>query len=399
MPYMSGGSLAERVAQHGPAPADEVERQARRLLGALAVGPPRRHRAPRHQARQRAVRRPGRAVPGRLRRRAQPRPDPRAHGGRAWWWARPGFMAPEQARGEPVVARHRRVLARAPRCCSPPPARARTATGDPGLLMVRAASGKVERGPQDRCPSSLRRLLRAMLDPATRSSAHGRRAGRRGPDGTVRPHAHGGAPAGGAAVGGRGLGGALAATALVVALACAVARPAARDPADDAARPTPGTPSACEDLPYQPCGGPTRPRTPTARTCVDDHADYDGRSGQRLRGGARRRGRAAAGRRRSRPTSSPPTTSTPTRSRSTTTCSCSATGSVERDARGAAGRRARPRGARQRGRCHRRGHRQRPSTPAVDPPGRAGCGSDDEAVARGRRPARSAATVCRRTTS
>ena len=36
MPYLSGGSLAERVAQHGPAPADEVERQARRLLGALA---------------------------------------------------------------------------------------------------------------------------------------------------------------------------------------------------------------------------------------------------------------------------------------------------------------------------------------------------------------------------
>ena len=36
MPYLSGGSLAERVAQHGPAPADEVERQARRLFGALA---------------------------------------------------------------------------------------------------------------------------------------------------------------------------------------------------------------------------------------------------------------------------------------------------------------------------------------------------------------------------
>ena len=36
MPYLSGGSLAERVTQHGPAPADEVERQARHLFGALA---------------------------------------------------------------------------------------------------------------------------------------------------------------------------------------------------------------------------------------------------------------------------------------------------------------------------------------------------------------------------
>jgi eukaryotic-like serine/threonine-protein kinase len=37
MPYLSGGSLADRVAQHGPAPPLDVERLGERLLGALAA--------------------------------------------------------------------------------------------------------------------------------------------------------------------------------------------------------------------------------------------------------------------------------------------------------------------------------------------------------------------------
>jgi serine/threonine protein kinase len=36
MPFLRGGNMAERVGQHGPAPADEVERQARHLFAALA---------------------------------------------------------------------------------------------------------------------------------------------------------------------------------------------------------------------------------------------------------------------------------------------------------------------------------------------------------------------------
>src|ERR671919_3171329 len=36
MPYLSGGNLSERVAQHGPAPPDEIDRLAHRLLGGLA---------------------------------------------------------------------------------------------------------------------------------------------------------------------------------------------------------------------------------------------------------------------------------------------------------------------------------------------------------------------------
>src|SRR3546814_6441263 len=41
MPYLTGGTLAERVARHGPAPVAEVERLADQLGGALAAA----HRA------------------------------------------------------------------------------------------------------------------------------------------------------------------------------------------------------------------------------------------------------------------------------------------------------------------------------------------------------------------
>jgi eukaryotic-like serine/threonine-protein kinase len=37
MPYLSAGSLADRVTQHGPAPPADVERLGERLLGALAA--------------------------------------------------------------------------------------------------------------------------------------------------------------------------------------------------------------------------------------------------------------------------------------------------------------------------------------------------------------------------
>ena len=36
MPYLSGGSLADRVAQHGVAPPSDVDRLGERLLAALA---------------------------------------------------------------------------------------------------------------------------------------------------------------------------------------------------------------------------------------------------------------------------------------------------------------------------------------------------------------------------
>jgi Protein kinase domain len=162
MPFMPGGSLAERVAQHGPAPPDEVERQAVRLLGALASA---------HAA-------------GVVHRDIKPanilfddRGEPcladfgvalshdQTHGLTAAGMVvgTPGFMSPEQARGEPVSPASD-VFSLGATLLFAASGEAPYGQGDPGLLMVRAASGKVQRVPRS-LPRSLRRLLRPTLDP------------------------------------------------------------------------------------------------------------------------------------------------------------------------------------------------------------------------------------------
>ena len=102
MAYLTGGTLADRVARHGPAPADEVERLADALGSALAAA----HRAG-------VVHRDikpgnvlfdadGRAPPRRLRRGQLARRHRRAHrdrhGGRharaSWRPSRPAARAP-----------------------------------------------------------------------------------------------------------------------------------------------------------------------------------------------------------------------------------------------------------------------------------------------------------------
>jgi eukaryotic-like serine/threonine-protein kinase len=161
MPFLPGGNLAERVGQHGPAPADEVERQARHLFAALAQA---------HQA-------------GIVHRDIKPANilfD--EHGapclvdfGVAHSWDQthgltvsgmvvgtPGFMSPEQARGETVTPASD-VFSLGATLLFAATGEGPFGPGDPGLLMVRAASGKVERVPRD-LPISLRRLLRSTLD-------------------------------------------------------------------------------------------------------------------------------------------------------------------------------------------------------------------------------------------
>jgi hypothetical protein len=269
MPYMSGGSLAERVAQHGPAPADEVERQARRLLGALASA----HRA------------------GVIHRDIKPanvlfdeRGEPcladfgvalsrdQTHGLTVAGMVvgTPGFMAPEQARGEPVTPATD-VFSLGATLLFAATGDGPYGQGDPGLLMVRAAGGRVERVPKQ-LPGSLRKLLRATLDPRPeRRPSAAELAGVSATGSEAAPFRR---------IGGRrGLaiaGGCAAALALVVGVVAA----RSGDGSDNA--PTGGATDGgeaddgCVDMPYQPCGldGPA-PNT-DGSDCIDDHADYDG---------------------------------------------------------------------------------------------------------------------------
>jgi hypothetical protein len=161
MPYLPGGNLAERVEQHGPAPADEVERQARHLFAALAQA----HRA------------------GIVHRDLKPanilfdeRGEPcLVDFGVAHSWDQthgltvsgmvvgtPGFMSPEQARGDTVTPASD-VFSLGATLLFAATGEGPFGPGEPGLLMVRAAAGKVEKVPKH-LPGSLRRLLRATLD-------------------------------------------------------------------------------------------------------------------------------------------------------------------------------------------------------------------------------------------
>jgi Protein kinase domain len=162
MPYLPGGNLAERVNEHGPAPAEEVERQARHLFGALAQA----HRA------------------GIIHRDIKPanilfdeRGEPcLVDFGVAQSWDQthgltvsgmvvgtPGFMSPEQARGD-AVSPASDVFSLGASLLFAATGVGPFGQGEPGLLMVRAASGRIDRVPRH-LPGSLRRLLRATLDP------------------------------------------------------------------------------------------------------------------------------------------------------------------------------------------------------------------------------------------
>jgi hypothetical protein len=271
MPYMAGGSLAERVAQHGPAPADEVERQAIRLLGALASA----HRAG-------IVHRDIKPANVLFDERGEPcladfgvaLSRDQTHGLTVAGMVvgTPGFMAPEQARGE-AVSPATDVFSLGATLLFAATGEGPYGQGDPGLLMVRAASGKVDRVPK-RLPASLRRLLRAMLDPRPerRPSAAALAGGHQGTalGSTAQPRLR--LDRRTWAV----LGGGAAALALVVG--AVVAWP---DGAHDLGGSLAGeaAPAAGEDdcvaLPYQPCGQSQPAPFTDGSDCIDDHDDYD----------------------------------------------------------------------------------------------------------------------------
>jgi tRNA A-37 threonylcarbamoyl transferase component Bud32 len=266
MPYLAGGNLAQRVARRGPLPAAEVERMASLLLGALAVA----HRAG-------IVHRDitpanilfdehGRPVLADFGIAASPvhtiglTRDGLALG-------TPGFMPPEQARGEPAqpasdVFGLGACLFFALTGESP------YGVGSPDVLGWRAARGQVRSLPAS-VPGAFRRTVAAMLDADPRRRPDPAGVGIKRPRPRSRRWRTG---AWTAAVTG--------VTALLVGGSLLVAS----RPGDGRLGPGTGQAAAapvaalppCAPLPYRPCGQAVPAPFTDGRSCTDGHADYDG---------------------------------------------------------------------------------------------------------------------------
>src|SRR5688572_4411824 len=242
MAYLTGGTLADRTTTHGPAPAEEVERLADDLGRALAEA----HRAG-------VVHRD--IKPGNVLFDAEgvahladfgvasSRDDTEGLTAIGTVVGTPGFMAPEQARGEDA-GQAADVFALGATLLFAVTGEGPYGKGAPGLLMVRAAEGKVQPVPRS-VPGPLRERLLAMLDPrAARRPSAAALVG--GPGGTEVRHAvrrrarRWPVWAAGAGV---------AVAALLAAVIVASRETGDASPATT----TEGT-APCKDLPYQPCG-------------------------------------------------------------------------------------------------------------------------------------------------
>ncbi|MEX2292770.1 MAG: serine/threonine-protein kinase [Acidimicrobiales bacterium] len=267
MPYLTGGTLADRVARGGPLPPDQVEALAAALSGALAAA----HRAEivHRDVKPANVLYDGDEAPhladfG----VASSRDHTVGLTALGTVVGTPGFMAPEQARGD-EAGQAADVFALGATLLFAATGNGPYGRGAPDLLMVRAAQGKVEPVPRS-LPAGLRRSLDSMLDPRPdRRPSAAALAG--GTDGTA----------------------VLSAVArqlrrrwpvwVGVAILSTVAMlagvlVASQETADPVALTTttdrPAT-TACAALPYQPCGA-SQPAAGTDGThCLPDFADYD----------------------------------------------------------------------------------------------------------------------------
>jgi hypothetical protein len=268
MEHLPGGNLATRVHDHGPLPAEEVERLADVLLDALAAA----HR-------QGVVHRD--VKPANVLFRADGSAALADFGVAVHRDATPGltatetvvgtpgFMSPEQARGEPATAASD-VFSLGATLLFAATGAGPYGTGEPRLLLLRAGAGKTEKLPRS-LPPALRSRIEAMVarDPRQRPTAA---AARGGTEGTVvlaaaravrRP-----GRARAAAIG-------VAVTALLAGAALAVAlRGDGNQGAITAPGPSETTTEACTPLPFQPCGEQPAPGTDGAR-CLPGRADYD----------------------------------------------------------------------------------------------------------------------------
>lgn len=279
MDFLPGGNLAQRMAERGPMPAHEIRPLMDRLLDGLAdahrQGVVHRDIKPANvlfdAAGDAALADFGAAMH---------RDATSGLTASEMVIGTPGFMAPEQARGETATTASD-VFSLAATIAYAATGSGPFGTADPQVLMLRAASGRTEKLPKT-LPSDLRRRLAAMLDrdPAARPSAAEVRGGPAGtqPRGVVgtRTVRRPGQPRG-------ALVGAVAAV-LVAGAALAVVTggdgnggPLASAPTSTVARPdlaTTTTTAPCIDLRFLPCGGRRAPHT-DGRRCLVGYADYD----------------------------------------------------------------------------------------------------------------------------
>ena len=270
MDHLPGGNLGSRVHDHGPLPSAQVRVIGDRLLDALASA----HRQ------------------GVVHRDIKPAnvlfdADDNAYlvdfGAASHRDATPGltatemvvgtpgFMSPEQARGEPATAASD-VFSLGATLAFALTGQGPFGTADPRVLMLRAAAGKVERLPKDVNPD-LRRALEAMLaaDPAKRPTAA---AARGGTAGTTTGPAVRSRPAFTRRQQVLGLAALLALIAVIIGVVV-VTNGDDGDGTPSAGSVATTTTEACTDLPYQPCGSPPAPNTDGER-CDEGTADFDG---------------------------------------------------------------------------------------------------------------------------
>lgn len=264
MAYLTGGTLSDRVTTHGPAPAHDVEHLGDQLGRALAEA----HRAGvvHRDIKPANVLFDGHGVPhladfG----VASSRGDTAGLTVVGTVVGTPGFMAPEQARGE-EAGQSSDIFALGATLLFAATGEGPYGKGAPELLMVRAAQGKVRAVPRD-LPVSLRRLLQAMLDPRPeRRPSAAALVG--GPEGTRVRHApvrHRRRWPRWVAAGG------LSITAVIAAVVVA-----ARETGDGPPPATTATSATpCEARRFQPCGQAEPAPGTDGDRCLVDFEDYD----------------------------------------------------------------------------------------------------------------------------